>query len=64
MDNIRLIEVAAGMHLVLLVALVELSIMDQKEGMRVEGDIHLGCEVEEMYAQRMEILGFKKVLDM
>ena len=53
-DNIRLIPrldnkgVAAGMHLVLLVALVVLNIMDQKEGMVVAvvgGDIRLECEV-------------------
>jgi hypothetical protein len=57
-DNIRLIprlnkEVAAGMHLVLLVVLVVLSIMDQKVGMVVvvgEG-IRLECEVESMHAQ-------------
>lgn len=54
-DNISLIlrlnnkEVAAGMHLVLLVALVEHNIMDQKVGMVVGGGIRLECE---MYAQK------------
>ena len=47
-DNIhltpRLDKVAAGMLLVLLVALVVVSIMDQKEGMVVGGGIHLECE--------------------
>lgn len=59
-DNIRLIprldnKEVGGMHLVLLVALVVRSIMDQ-EGMVVVvgGGIRLECEVEEMYAQRME----------
>jgi hypothetical protein len=44
-------EVAAGMHLVLLVVLADLNIMHQKEEMVVvRGDIHLECEfeVEEM----------------
>ena len=69
-DNIRLIlrlnhkEVAAGMHLVLLVALVVLSIMDQKVGMGVVvgGGIHLECEVEEMDVQKKEKdLGLKRL---
>ena len=64
-DNIRLIlrldnKEVAEMHLVLLVALVVVSIMDQKEGMVVVvvgGGIRLGCEVEEMRKGRRTILG-------
>jgi hypothetical protein len=69
-DNILLIprlnkEVAAGMHLVLLVALVVLSIMDQKVGMEVVGEgIRLEYEVEAMYAQVKDFCVIKKVLDM